>query len=82
MIEHLTWQALLEEIRYAYEQQYPPRRHAYKGVEKITFYKLSLRSNGEGQYKDQHFTFEPKDWDKVVRLYEELIVEGGDDHLV
>lgn len=60
---------LLEEIVYAHEDQYPPIfTKNDNGVENISFYKLHLNSEGQGQYKTSLFTFEPHLWLKVKIL--------------
>jgi len=65
---------LFSEIGYAFEPQYPPRKQTVDELEVITFYKLSLRSDGQAQYKAETYTFNPKLWSKVEALYK--LLEG------
>jgi hypothetical protein len=62
-------------IHYAYEGQYgcslDTEDHV---VECAAFYKLYLNSDGTGQYKTEHFTFDPRLWPKV-KLLVELLTE-------
>lgn len=81
--DYPTWNDLFGEITYAHEAQYPPhfgigskpssggnyKDNNIVDVEYITFYKLTLYSNGELEYKGQWSTFNPKLWPRVKLLY-------------
>lgn len=60
---------LFSEISYAFEACHPVSKQIVDGKEVINFYKLSLRSDGQAQYKADMYTFDPALWDKVLVLY-------------
>lgn len=60
-------------IQYAYEGQYGASIEEDGGkLEVAIFHKLYLDSEGDGQYKTDHFTFDPRLWPKVKALVEML----------
>jgi hypothetical protein len=69
-ITYYNWSDLFSEICYAHEAQYPPHYHKdYRGVEAITFHKLTICSDGEMEYKGQISRFDPVLWPKVKLVY-------------
>lgn len=76
-ITYYEWKDLFAEICYAYEAHYKPRYNKdYKGVEVITFHKLSITSDGEMEYKGNISRFDTKLWPKVMLVYK-TFEEGG-----
>ena len=76
-VTYYKWTDLFCEIAYAHEAQYQPHYHKdYRGVEAITFHKLTLCSDGEMEYKGQITRFDVKLWPKVVLLYKLFEKDG------
>jgi len=67
-------------IQYSYEGQYGCAlgkghwKSGIAGVEYATFYKLTIYSNGDLEYKGDHSTYDPRLWSKV-KLLAELLIE-------
>jgi hypothetical protein len=76
---YATLGQLLEEIAYAYEDQYPPRIYKdSKGLEYVSFYKLGLCETGIGSYKMDQFEFAPHLWPKIKKLAELLTITDAE----
>lgn len=58
-----------DHIAWSFDSRYPVRFFivpTLEGhIEGISFYKLELRADGQGSYKDDYFTFDPKLWIKI-----------------
>lgn len=63
------WSKLFEQIAYAHEARYPPHYWIDGSIERISFYKLTLSSNGETEYKGSVTYFNPSLWPRVKLLY-------------
>ena len=75
------WSRLFEQIGYAHEAQYPPEYWVDKGVEYISFYKLTLTSEGDYSYKSDYSKFDPALWPRVKLLYKLFEKDGAIDTL-
>lgn len=75
-ITYYKWADVFAEIGYAYESQYKPDYWKDNGIEYISFYKLTLNSNGEMEYKGQMTRFDSKLWPRVKLVYS-TFEEGG-----
>lgn len=65
-------------INYAYESRYGVEIDSgyplsgIRGIEYVSFYKLTIYSNGELEYKGRYETYDPRLWPKVLALAKSL----------
>lgn len=72
--DYNTFKELFDhEIHYAYESQYGAYLSSTAiGLEYAIFYKLTIFSDGELEYKGRVSTYDPKLWPKVKALVESI----------